>query len=322
MIRLVAVDLGGTHVRFALAEVSDGRVTSLGDATTLRTADHASFRLAWEAFATTIGEQLPGAAALAIAAPLVGDTVKLTNNPWVLQPSRLGADLGLDALVVINDFGAVAHAVVHADPQDLSDICGPSGLLPSEGLISVVGPGTGFGVAHVIRSGDSYVVTETEGGHIDFAPLDTIDDAILAHLRSRHRRVSIERVVSGPGLVAIHDVLAEIEGQPLMRTDDQALWTRALDGTDGLASAALDRFCLSLGAVAGDIALAQGAKAVVIAGGLGLRLAQILPHSGFRQRFAAKGRFEQLMSTIPVKLITHRQPGLLGAAAAFAHKYG
>jgi len=103
--------------------------------------------------------------------------------------------------------------------------------------------------------------------------------------------------------------------------DDKTLWTAALEGSDSLAAAALDRFCLSLGAVAGDIALAQGATGVVIAGGLGLRLADHLPRSGFAQRFVAKGRFERMMSDIPVKMITHPQPGLYGAAAAFAHEH-
>jgi glucokinase len=105
------------------------------------------------------------------------------------------------------------------------------------------------------------------------------------------------------------------------RLDDKAIWLMALEGNDSLALAALDRFCLSLGAVAGDLALAQGAKGVIIAGGLGLRLKNHLVHSGFSERFAAKGRFRTMMEAIPVKLITHPQPGLFGAAAAFAQEH-
>ena len=144
---------------------------------------------------------------------------------------------------------------------------------------------------------------------------------MLARLRQRFRRVSVERIVSGPGLAVIHEALAAIEGRAIQRINDKSLWTLALEGSDSLAAAALDRFCMSLGSVTGDIALAQGATAVVIAGGVGLRLADHLPRSGFAERFVAKGRFEAMMAAIPVKLLTHPQPGLLGAAAAFAEKH-
>ena len=183
------------------------------------------------------------------------------------------------------------------------------------------GPGTGLGVAQVLRRQGGNMVIECEGGHIDFAPLDTLEDAMLARLRQRFRRVSVERIVSGPGLAVIHEALAAIEGRAIQRIDDKSLWTLALEGSDSLAAAALDRFCMSLGSVTGDIALAQGATAVVIAGGVGLRLADHLPRSGFAERFVAKGRFETMMAAIPVKLLTHPQPGLLGAAAAFAEKH-
>ena len=144
---------------------------------------------------------------------------------------------------------------------------------------------------------------------------------LLARLRRRYRRVSVERIVSGPGLANIYEALAAIEGRSVETMDDKALWAAALSGEDGLAAAALDRFCMVLGSVAGDIALAQGAKAVIIAGGLGQRLVDVLPRSGFASRFTAKGRFELMMAAIPVKVITHPQPGLFGAAAAFAEEH-
>ena len=135
------------------------------------------------------------------------------------------------------------------------------------------------------------------------------------------RRVSVERVASGRGLWNLYEALGAIEGRPLTFHDEKELWGAAMAGTDSLATAALDRFCLTLGAVAGDMALAQGAIAVVIAGGVGLRLADHLPRSGFRDRFIAKGRFERRMDDMPVKLITYPQPGLFGAAAAFAREH-
>jgi glucokinase len=248
--------------------------------------------------------------------------LKFTNNRWVIRPEAMPQQLGVDRFKLVNDFGAVGHAVAQLDAGHFRHLCGPDRPLPDQGVISIVGPGTGLGVGQLLRCAGRYHVVETEGGHIDFAPLDPLEDRILAHLRSRYRRVSVERIASGMGLANIYEALAAIEQQPAVHRDEKALWAAALAGEDSLAAAALDRFFLSLGAVAGDIALAQGAQAVVIAGGLGLRLADRLPHSGFPGRFIAKGRFERRMDEMPVKLITHPQPGLFGAAAAFAEEFG
>lgn len=315
---VVAADIGGTHARFALAEVDGGNVLRLGEPVTIRTAQHASLQTAWEAFAAGLGRPLPRAAAIAIAAPITGEVIKFTNNPWIIRPALIPEKLGVDAHVLVNDFAAVAHAVAKVGPEHFAHLAGPDVALPASGVISVVGPGTGLGVAALLREGGRNHIIATEGGHIDFAPLDSIEDRILAHLRRRYTRVSVERVVSGPGLVAIHEVLASIEGRSVPAHDDKALWSLALEGRDSLAAAALDRFCLSLGAVAGDYALVHGAVAVVIAGGLGQRIAATIQRSGFAERFIAKGRYQALMAALPVKLITHPQPGLFGAAAAFA----
>jgi glucokinase len=234
----------------------------------------------------------------------------------------IGERLGVDRFTLINDFGAVGHAVVRVGPEHLHHLCGPAVALPQGGVISVVGPGTGLGVAQVLRRGGRDYVVECEGGHVDYAPTDAIEDAILARLRQRWGRVSVERVVSGPGLAHIYEALAAIEGRAVQIGDDKEIWTAALSGGDSLAVAALDRFCLILGSVAGNIALTHGANAVVIAGGLGLRIADMLPRSGFSGRFMAKGRLEPMLSAVPVKIITYPQPGLLGAAAAFAEEHG
>ncbi len=320
--KLVAVDIGGTHARFALAEVVAGRVIALGAETTLKTAEHASFQMAWEEFGRMTGEPLPQAAAIAIAGPVRGDVIKFTNNPWIIRPALIDEKLGVCQHVLVNDFEAVGYAVAQAEPVHFTTLCGPDAALPDEGTISVIGPGTGLGVAHVWRGEGRYHVQATEGGHLDYAPLDSIEDAILARLRNRYRRVSTERVVSGPGLVEIYETLASIERRAIAQYDDKTLWTLGTSGEDSLAAAAVDRFCLSLGSVAGDIALAQGGSGVVIAGGLGLRIKDALLASGFAERFCAKGRFEAMMAAIPVKLITHPQPGLFGAAAAFARQFG
>ncbi|MDF7674702.1 glucokinase [Acetobacteraceae bacterium ESL0709] len=321
MKEIVVMDIGGTHARFAIATIDAGKVVSLTEETTLKCAEHASLALAWEAYGRQLGRPVPRKAGIAVACPVAGDILKMTNNPWVIQPSQLANRLDLENFVLVNDFGAVGHAVAQVGSEYMQHLCGPERDLPEDGVISIIGPGTGLGAACVLRQKGHYHVMETEGGHIDFAPLDSLEDRILAAMRERFRRVSVERIVSGPGLTNIYEVIAELQDMPITLKDNRVLWTTAIEGTDTLASAALERFCLSLGAVAGDAALSHKATGVVIAGGLGLRLANILPHSGFAERFVAKGRFETWMSDIPVKIITHPQPGLYGAAAAYISKF-
>jgi glucokinase len=319
---LVAVDIGGTHARFALAAITDDGAITLGEPVTLHTKDHGSFQLAWQAFRDLNGGTLPDAVAMSVAGPVGGDVIKFTNNPWILRPARIHEMLGPSRQTIVNDFAAVAHAVARADADQFEHLAGPADApLPATGTLSVVGPGTGLGVAYLNRDGATYHVQATEGGHIDYAPLDLIEDAILARLRRRHNRVSVERVVSGPAIVDIYQTLATMEGKPTLEMSDVDIWTKGTTGEDALAAAAVDRFCLALGAAAGDYALAHGAGGVVIAGGLGYRIRETILKSGFAERFTAKGRFSGMMAKIPVKLITHPQPGLFGATAAFAREH-
>ena len=153
---------------------------------------------------------------------------------------------------------------------------------------------------------------------MDFSPRDEVDDRLMAALRERYGHVSAERVVSGPALMDIYAAIADAEPP---YADDRELWRAALEGGDPAATAALERFCLCLGAFAGNVALAQGANALVIAGGLGLRLREHLPASGFAEAFAAKGEYRSIMEQLPVKLVAHAEPGLYGAAAAFAARF-
>ncbi len=322
MTEIVTVDIGGTHARFAIARIEDDGTIALGEETTLHTEDHASFQTAWEDYRERQGGSLPGGVAIAVAGPVKPDIIRFTNNPWIIRPPLIESKLGCTQSVIVNDFEAVAHAAARAPSNEFLHLAGPEQDLPERGTISVLGPGTGLGVAYFYRRpDDTYRVQATEGGHGDFAPVDAIEDAILARLRKRHTRVSDERVVSGPAIIDIYQALAAMEGRAVKELTDIEIWTAGTDGSDSLAAAAVDRFCLALGSVAGDIALIQGAKGVVIAGGLGYRIRETITASGFASRFAAKGRFAGLMETLPVKLITHPQPGLLGAAAAFAQRH-
>ncbi|WP_228242829.1 glucokinase [Porphyrobacter sp. GA68] len=324
MNEVVAVDIGGTNARFALARRGRDVQIDLGDPTTLATVEHATFQSAWNEYRAQQNGRVPGAVAIAVAGPVGGEIIRFTNNPWIIRPALIAEKLGADRHTIVNDFEAVAHAVACLPTDQFQHLTGPDQPFAAQGTISVLGPGTGLGVAHLWRSGKAdYHVQATEGGHIDFAPLDQIEDAILARLRKRHNRVSVERVVAGPAISDIYQTLAALEGRAIVEEDDVAIWQAGMTGSNGLAAAAVDRFCLSLGSVAGDIALAQGGFAgVAIAGGLGFRLRNQLLKSGFAERFRAKGRFEHLMRSIPVKVVTHPQPGLYGAAAAFFLQHG
>jgi glucokinase len=318
---IVALDVGGTHARFARATVSNGSI-ALGEPITLNTSDYASLQTAWEEFERRAHGPVPRAASIAIAAPIVGDTIRMTNNSWVFRTDAVDEQLGLDAVTLINDFGAVAHAVARTPESELVHIAGPDKPLPERGTISVIGPGTGLGVAHFYRHPGGYHVQSTEGGHIDFAPLDAIDDWMMAKLRKEHLRVSTERVHSGPGIREIYQALAVVEKRTPEALDDKTIWQRGIAREDSLAAAAVDRFCASLGSLCGDYALAHGSSAVVLAGGIGMRLREWLPRSAFGERFRFKGRYTEMMAGIPVKMIVHPQPGLYGAAAAFAAEHG
>lgn len=315
---LVAVDIGGTHARFALATFADGGRPRLGDPLVLKTAEYATLGSAWRAFRATLSGPFPSAASVCFAGPVRGDRIKATNSSWIIQRSQLANELGIDRVHLLNDFGAMAYAVAALAPHELELICGPDRSLREDGVITVIGPGTGLGVAILVRRGERVSVIETEGGHIDFAPLDAFESQIVNQLRERYLRVSTERVVSGPGLAALVEAIAAIERRPFTPRDDAALWRSALAGDDDLTRTALDRFCLCYGAAAGDLALAHGASAVVLVGGLSQRLADQLRDGSFSERFCAKGRYRDAMQQLPVKLARYDQLGLLGAAAAFA----
>lgn len=314
---LVAADIGGTHARFVLARIENGRVLQLDKALTLETADHPGLPEAWQAFARHLGRPLPSAAALAFAYPVESDLPQLTNMPWTIDRRTIPEALGIEKHLILNDFAAIGHAVASLDPSHFLHIAGPDVAISTSGVISVVGPGTGLGVGLVIRGDGQYQVIASEGGNMDFSPHDDLDDRLVAALRGRFGHVSAERLVSGPGLRNIYAVIAEAEAP----YGDRLLWQKALEGSDQTAAAALDRFCLCLGSFAGNIALAHGANALVLAGGLGLKLRDHLPASGFAERLAGKGEYRSILERLPIKLLVHPEPGLFGAAAAFASRF-
>lgn len=201
---IVTVDIGGTHARFAIATINGDKCVGLGEVLTLQTADFISFQAVWNEFSRQNGRALPRKVAIAIAGPVAGEVIAFTNNPWVIRPASVGQELDVDDLLIINDFEAVGHAVAQAAPAYFEHLCGPDVAFPIMGLTSILGPGTGLGAAFLWSSVSDYHVQPTEAGHMDFSPLDSIEDAILVRLRRTHRRVSTERVVAGPAIVNIY----------------------------------------------------------------------------------------------------------------------
>lgn len=320
-IEIVAADIGGTNARFALATVKDGKVLDLDAVVSLEAAQYPSFQTALEAYGLSLGRAFPRHVAMAIAGPYEGEVLRMTNNPWVIRPRETREALGLETFVIINDFAAVGHAVAVADAASFDLFAGPVGGLPQEGVISIVGAGTGLGVSQILRHGGGARIVATEGGHTDFAPTDAIEDEVLRLLRPSFGRVSVERILSGPGLFSLYGALARISDERPAFADERSLWTAAIAGSNPLARQALDRFCAILGGVCGDIVLVQGSSALVLAGGIVPRLGNLLAGSNFVARFRQKGRFTERMAGIPIFRILHPQPGLLGAAAAFADRY-
>ncbi|MCP1472088.1 glucokinase [Sphingobium sp. OAS761] len=324
MTDIIAADIGGTNARFARASLNDRGVPVLGTVRKYKVADYASLPACWVAFADDERQEgdgpLPDAASIAFATAIGRDVIKLTNSNWMIRSATLAEDLGMRCVRLVNDFEAVAHAVSRLPDENLPLLFGEDRPFPRDGGVTIMGPGTGLGVAMIAyEDGEPHVIA-TEGGHLDFAPLDPLDEKILAYLRDKFLRVSTERIVSGPGLNNIYKAMATIGHERVVLMEDPELWKTALDGDDAFARRALERFCLCYGSVAGDLALAHGPHTVVLAGGLTQRMREILPESGFHARFKAKGRFESLMASVPIRLAVHDEIGLFGAAAAFREK--
>ena len=314
----MVADIGGTNARFALTD-PQREAPQLSHQRSLPCTEFASLQHAAEYYLESVGQQ-PARAAIAVASPDGGDEIRLTNRAWSFSRRELQKSLGLDALDVLNDFGAVAWAVPALGPADVVTLHGVHDA-PLCGPVSVLGPGTGLGVALLTSdAARGWKVVETEGGHVSFAPLCEEEKRIASWLNARFDRASNERLLCGTGLSQIDAVLAS--GNDLAPALDQratfrdpgAIVDAALAGHDLIARRALARFCAVLGSVAGDVALIHGARTVMIAGGIVPRFIPFLLSSAFRERFLAKGRMAAYLESVAIQVITHAAPGLLGAA--------
>lgn len=314
-IGLVA-DIGGTNARFALARRDPAGALHLEHRKDLAAADHASLALCLSAYLDGLEPGLrPHQAAFGVASPVTGDQIQLTNRDWSFSIEGLKNTFQLNRLDVINDFSAIGHAVGALRDHDWEALPGPDWPDQLSGVVSIVGPGTGLGVgARILDAQGQEVIIASEGGHASFAPIDGIEIEILKVMLGKFPRVSNERILSGPGLGHLYEALSQVRGRAVISPGAPAILEAAIKGSDALAVEAVERFCLILGSVMGDVALIQGASAVAIAGGMAPRMTQFLNTAAVRSRFEAKGRSRPLLGTLPIALIRHAQPGLMGAA--------
>jgi glucokinase len=260
------------------------------------------------------GDDAPREACLAFACPIRGDRVTMTNNHWTFSRQAVQEALGLTLFKAINDFTAQALGVPHVNADDLVEIQGGE-VIPHAARL-VIGPGTGLGVAGLFPSRQAWIPLPTEGGHVTFAPTDEREQNLLRHFRNRYGRVSVERILSGQGLLDLYLAHCSLKGAP-PRLESPAEVTEAAAGGDPVARDTLLRFLKILGDVCGDAALTMGARGgVALCGGILPRLLQWLPESRFLEAFTAKGRMGAYTAGIPVQVVTAPWTGLLGAAEA------
>ena len=295
-------DLGGTQARFALAE--GGR---FGPIAARRVGDHATPLDAMRAALTELGPARD--AILAIAGPIEGGQARLTNAAWQFDAAVLAAQLRLGSVRLVNDLEAMAWSLPALGPQDVE--VWQEGTAIAGAPQAIIAPGTGLGVgAHWAGHG----VLATEAGHAGFAPRDATEAALLAWLQNRQGAVSAEDFLSGIGLATLHDGLAELRGAALPRRDGGEVAAAARQGC-AISREAVGVFWRALGGFCGDVALTLGARGgVFLAGGAAQAMTDLLHRAEFLERFQARPRMRAYLARIPVRMIRHPQPGLLGLA--------
>lgn len=310
-IRLVG-DVGGTNARFAL--VIDGGAPQ--SELVLPCAEYSDLGAALAAYLAEVKVQ-PLEAAIAVATAITGDTIRMTNNHWVFSTEEVRQRLGLQRLVMLNDFTALAMSLPHLQPDELRQVGRGTALAGAP--LALLGPGTGLGVSGLIpdRRG-GWIPLAGEGGHVTCAAADAFELEILRVLQDSHAHISTERLVSGFGLPTLYRGVALVRGAAPEILDAAQIGERGTAGTCPVCRETMEVFCSLLGTAAGNLALTLGARGgVYIGGGIVPRLGAFFDQSRFRERFEAKGRFADYLAAIPTLVIEARYPALVGAAQAF-----
>lgn len=305
----VIADIGGTNARFAIA-----RNGTYSELVHVEVSKYASLHDALTDYLSRLPHTMrPTAGAIAVAGPVLGERITLTNLGWSFSISELKQSLGLGSLKVFNDFAATAMAVRYLPEADRF-LIGPT-CENVQGPIGIIGPGTGLGVSALVPSSGQWVLMAGEGGHVTLPTSTKAEDEIVAVLRTRWDHVSAERALSGSGLVNLYQAVCSVDGIAPQTLSPAEVTDRAVRGTDDACVKAFAHFCAMLGTVAGDLALTLGATGgIYIAGGILLRFKEAFALSAFRERFESKGRFRDYLRNIPTHLILEESPALLGLA--------
>ena len=308
----ILADIGATNVRFALL-APDGSVNRFEN---FRNLDYEMVTEAIDAYlATVTKDERPTAAAFAVAAPVIGDKITMLNSPWTFSREAVRHRYGWSALHMVNDFVANALAVPQLKDDDFVQV-GEGKAVDGE-PIAVLGPGTGLGVAGLVRCAGKWAPIAGEGGHATLAPMDSREGAIIDILRRQYAHVSAERVLSGPGLVNLYDALCELAGKPAAPLTPERI-TDLYPGCDPQARETVMMFCGMLGTFAGSVALTFGARGgVYVMGGIVPKILGTFVQSSFRERFEFRGRYRAYLSEIPTFVVTRPNPAFLGLATLF-----
>ena len=312
--RMIA-DIGGTNARFALLEGGQWR-----DEIVLRCADYPDIVSAIEYYLDNVGAaqgaSRPVEAALAIAGPITGDIVRMTNHAWQFSAARTRDALGWRRLIRLNDFTALAMAIRHLPREELEQIGGGQSV-PNMPL-ALLGPGTGLGVSGLIPAAGHWIPLQGEGGHQTLAVMNEREMAMLDQLHQRFSHVSAERVLSGPGLVNLYDALCGIEGVVPEVLTPPEITRRASEASCRICLETVSMFCALLGTLAGSLVLTLGAVGgCYIGGGIVPGLGRTFASSHFRDRFEDKGRYADYLSRVPTYVIRSELPAFVGLATAF-----
>ncbi len=304
-------DVGGTNARFQVVEDASGPPDEVR---IVKVADFSTIDDAIESVLKERGGEPPRSAVLAVAGPVTGDAIALTNCSWVVQPRAMWDRLGLSDIVMLNDFEAQALAAVVIGDDDLEPISGRASV-PHCGRV-VLGPGTGLGVAGLVCSGRRWIPVRGEGGHMDLGPRTARDREIFPHLETIEGRISGEQILCGRGLVNLYRAVARADQKLAVLDDPAEITTAALNGSDPVAVETLELFVTYLGRTAGDLALVFMSRGgVYLSGGIAQKIVPALKRPAFREAFEDKAPHGALMREMPVFVITHPLAALLGLAA-------
>ncbi|MBL8512017.1 MAG: glucokinase [Betaproteobacteria bacterium] len=311
-------DVGGSNARFGWLPAIGGKVLHTR---TLAVTEFPSLADAAKAYLTQLADilsdnyQPPRGAAIAVATVVTGDQIDFTNSNWAFSRAQLQRDLGLGALLVLNDFEALALSLPELNATQLR---GLQDTIPApHGTLAVIGPGTGLGVAGVVETRHGWVVLPSEGGHATLSAYNDFESELLAAVRKDYPHVSAERMLSGIGLPVLHGALTTVLGKAPQPLTTERIVEYGLAGSDPVCIQTLNVFCAMLGSFAGNVALTLGARGgVYIGGGIVPRLGDFFVASSFRERFEAKGRFRNYLEPIPTIVITDTLAALTGAASA------